>query len=99
MHVWKQLISDDQDAEYLLEGIEHGFILQDSNAPTTPPPRTLTPRIIALQDQKNSTHLLKKLSEQVYGTAYFLAWINLPPPRVLLVRYQKAQVEYESFMT
>ena len=38
LNAWEKLLSDDQDAEFLLEGIENGFKLQDDNAPSTPPP-------------------------------------------------------------
>ena len=38
LSTWKLLLKDDPDAPYLLDGIEHGFKLQDESAPTQPPP-------------------------------------------------------------
>ena len=78
LHVWKQLISDDPDAEYLLEGIEHGFILQDSNAPTTPPPHPHPPNYRSTRSKEFHSSVEETISTGLRDGLF--SRLDTPPP-------------------
>ena len=49
---WKQLLYEDPDKEFLLQGIKNGFKLQDENAPTSPPPKPHPPNYRSVRSKE-----------------------------------------------
>jgi hypothetical protein len=62
LHAWQALLADDPDREFLLDGIENGFRLEDEDA-SEPPPHPLPKNYRSAMNPNTRSQLEKQLRE------------------------------------